>query len=531
MKIFSGALGVVFIICGLCLAFPSSASATPITDTAWARLYSGPGNAGDIPVAMKLDASLNVVITGSSPGTGTGRDYATIKYDPDGNLLWEQRYDGPGSAADTACALWVDGAGNIYVTGGSVGAGSDYDYATLKYAPNGSLLWERRYNGPANLADRAYGLFVDGSGNVYVTGHSWGLGTGPDYATIKYDAAGNQLWVRRYNRSLNGSDSARAVVADPLGNVYVTGTSYDAFSSFDITTLKYDAAGTLLWTRFYMGNGGVQDRPHDMTIDDLNNIYVTGAAWTAGTRDDYVTLKYDTDGNLLWDRLYDGTGHWYDYARVIVVDPSYNVYITGGSDGPAPFADEITTLKYDAAGTQLWVGRYGGPFPGDDAIGYGLYVGPTGDVYVGGYSDSVLTDYSLLRYGADGTPKEARRFNINEYSEDMAYALAVDGDGYMYLTGTSDATGQTDYSTVKFVPCVCPYQADGDEDGFTTGIDLARIIDILYQGAANLSDQGCPSYRFDLDCDGFVTSVDLSLIIDFLYAGGDAPCDPCAPGF
>ena len=122
-------------------------------------------------------------------------------------------------------------------------------------------------------------------------------------------------------------------------------------------------------------------------------------------------------------------------------------------------------------------------------------------------------------------------FNINEYTEDMAYALAVDDDGYMYLTGTSNPNGQADYSTVKFVPCICPYQGDGDEDGFVTGVDFARIVDILYQGAFNLSDQGCPSYRFDLDCDGFVTPIDLSLIIDYLFAGGDAPCDPCAPGF
>lgn len=531
MKTFGGALAVILTLCGLVIAQPLPSFATAITDTAWARLYTGPGNAADIPVALKLDASGDVIVTGSSPGTGTGRDYATLKYDPDGVLLWEKRYDGSGSDADTACALWVDETGNIYVTGGSVGAGSSYDYATLKYAPDGTLLWERRYNGPANLEDRAYGLFVDATGNVYVTGHSWGLGTGPDYATIKYDAAGTQLWVKRYNRTVNGSDSARVVQVDASGNVYVTGTSFDPTTSFDIVTLKYNAAGTLQWTRVYQGNGGVQDRPFDMTLDEAANVYVTGAAWTGGTRDDYVTLKYDTDGNLLWDRLYDGTGHWYDAALVVKVDPAHNVYITGGSDGPSPFASDIATVKYDANGTFLWDRRYDGPIGGGDAIGYGLYVNSAGDVYVGGFSDSVLTDYTILRYAADGTPKEARRYNVSNYTEDLAYALAVDGDGYMYLTGTSNPAGQPDYSTVKFVPCICSFQGDSDEDGFVTAIDLGRIVDILFVGAYNLSDQGCPSYRFDLDCDGFVTALDLTRMIDYLFASGVAPCDPCVTGF
>jgi len=60
------------------------------------------------------------------------------------------------------------------------------DYATLKYDANGNLLWERRYNGPGNGHDYPTSLFVDNQGNVYVTGDSWGSGTYYDYATIKY---------------------------------------------------------------------------------------------------------------------------------------------------------------------------------------------------------------------------------------------------------------------------------------------------------------------------------------------------------
>ena len=141
---------------------------------------------------------------GSSYGGSSGSDYATLKYDPDGKLLWENRYNGPGNSDDSASAIAVDGNGNVYVTGGSHGGCSDLDYATLKYDPDGKLLWENRYNGPGNGEDRASAMAVDGNGNVYVTGGSYGGSCGVDYATLKYDPDGKLLWEKRYNGPGNG---------------------------------------------------------------------------------------------------------------------------------------------------------------------------------------------------------------------------------------------------------------------------------------------------------------------------------------
>jgi hypothetical protein len=139
---------------------------------------------------------------------------------------WVASY-GP-SEANFASALAVDNIGNVFVTGNSLSPGSDpdqhaYDYATVKYDNDGNQTWAARYDGPAGGEDVPTALAVDASGNAYVTGRSDALGTAYDYATIKYDSGGNQVWVARYDGPGHIYDKASDITVDNAGNVYVTG--------------------------------------------------------------------------------------------------------------------------------------------------------------------------------------------------------------------------------------------------------------------------------------------------------------------
>jgi hypothetical protein len=144
----------------------------------------------------------------------------------------------------------VDGSGNFYVTGYTWGgwnwdSGSGSDYTTIKYSGAGKELWLKRYNGPGNREDYAYAVAVDASGNIYVTGSSAGADLEADYcdyATIKYSSAGVQLWVDRYDGPGEWGDSddvANAIAVDKSGNVYVTGESTGSDTGFDYATIKY----------------------------------------------------------------------------------------------------------------------------------------------------------------------------------------------------------------------------------------------------------------------------------------------------
>ncbi len=102
------------------------------------------------------------------------------------------------------------------------------------------IAWIANYTSGVRVpsSDYATAIALDGSGNVYVTGWSYGSGTSADYATVKYNASGVEQWVARYDGPANSSDEASAIAVDGAGNVCVTGTTTFA-DGYRYTTIKY----------------------------------------------------------------------------------------------------------------------------------------------------------------------------------------------------------------------------------------------------------------------------------------------------
>jgi hypothetical protein len=382
----------------------------------WVTRYNGPGNTDDIAYALTIDDAGNVYVTGWSWGSSGGYAYATIKYDSSGAEQWVARYSGPaaeGNNWDYAYALAVDNTGNVYVTGWSEGPGSGDDYATVKYDSSGIEQWVVRYNGPVNGDDEAYAIAVDDAGNVYVTGWSEGSGTGYDYATVKYDSSGAEQWVARYDGSGSGVDWACALAVDGAGNVYVTGWSWGTGSGDDYATVKYDSLGDEEWSTRYYGLGNDMDRARAIVVDDVGNVYVTGESWGAGTEHDYATVRYVFTGAERWVARYDGPDRGWDYAHSLAVDDAGNVYVTGESWGAGTGLD-YATVQYDSSGAEQWVARYDGP-DNDDDVAYALAIDNGGNVYVTGWSDGIGTgkDYATIKYSSVGI-EEDTGFRIHD---------------------------------------------------------------------------------------------------------------------
>ena len=377
---------------GIVMFLFASTLAAQVTEE-WVARYDGPASYRDIAYAMAIDDAGNVYVTGESDGSETYQDYATIKYNSSGTEQWVARYDGPASGNDGACAIGIDGAGNVYVTGSSEGSGTRSDYATVKYSPSGTEQWVARYDGPTSYEDEARAMAIDGAGNVYVTGQSACSETGWDYATVKYNTSGTEQWVARYDAAIN-YDAACAIATDGAGNVYVTGRSVCSETYWDYATVKYNTSGTEQWVARYDAASSY-DVVYAIAIDDAGNVYVTGRSEDSGTYQDYATVKYNSSGTEQWVARYDAAIDW-DKAFAIAVDGAGNVYVTGES-GCSETGYNYATVKYSSSGAEQWVARYDGPRSGED-LAYAIAVDGAGNVYVTGRSSWPNSDYATIKY-------------------------------------------------------------------------------------------------------------------------------------
>lgn len=310
----------------------------------WVAKYNGTGNSDDDVRSITVDRFGYVYVTGASTGIGTDNDFATLKYSPTGQQLWVSRYNGPGNYIDIAFSIKLDSLLNVYVSG-SRDNGSNSDFATIKYNNSGQQQWLAIYSGPSNGRDVAQSMTVDSSGNVYVTGDSYGGVTSYDYATIKYSTSGQQLWVARYNGTGNSYDEPRSITVDKTGNVYVTGGSKGIGTLADYATVKYNTSGQQLWAARYNNPRDSSDDAYSIAVDTSGNVYVAGSSHGIGTSDDFATIKYNAQGVEQWITRFNGPANYADIAYSLVIDKLGSVYVAGVSSGVGTSYD-FTTVKY-----------------------------------------------------------------------------------------------------------------------------------------------------------------------------------------
>ena len=418
----------------------------------WIHRYPGYGSSGARDIAV--DNSGNVYVTGWGFNVSTSRDYLTIKYSSTGDTLWVRYYDGGAGFFDEAYSLVIDDMGNVYVCGKSIASGSQYDIATIKYNGAGIEQWVARYNGVGDDDDEGYDIAIDDSGHIYVTGFSFLVGNRDHYITIKYDNSGNTLWTATYGGPDSVGCRAHAIDLDDSGNVYVTGEGYASASFRDIVTVKYDASGNEEWVASYNGlTTYADDAAYDIAYHN-GFVYVTGESENANYDADYFTIKYTNSGDTLWTSRYAGPAGSDDEALAIVVDDVDNVFITGESFGVGS-SNDYATIKYTSTGTQEWVSRYNGPDNlGDEANS--IAVDDIGNVYVTGrsYATAPYTpenDYLTVKYDASGNEQWAARYDGTGHTQDDAHAITVDNAGYVYITGESiGTTSYEDVVTIKY---------------------------------------------------------------------------------
>jgi uncharacterized delta-60 repeat protein len=369
----------------------------------WARNYDGPSHYGDDINDLAVDVDGNIYVTGGAYG-GSGSDYVTIKYNPQGQQVWMAVYDGAGGH-DYGKALALDFHGNVYVTGWSeVSSSNSYrDIVTIKYSPQGQQNWAVRYDGPFHENETGEDLAVDKLGNVYVTGYTLvgpATGTNANYITIKYDARGVQQWIATYDNSFGGEDQAKWLKLDLTGNVYVTGSSGEGVSPLwakDVLTIKYKNSGQQLWTARFDGQAYDSfESPSALALDQPGNLLISTGTTNGINYGTFIVLKYDNDGFLQWADYGNPEQRLYD----LVVDEESNVYLTGSYYLTNDNFDCIT-LKYDPNGNILWWTRFG--LVNKVEIGRCIALDQDDNILIGGTTAAIATinffeDFLTLKY-------------------------------------------------------------------------------------------------------------------------------------
>lgn len=392
-------------------------------EKAWITFLGGAGEDHVLWQSVDIDRNGNLCVAGFSAAswgspiqayTG-GTEAFVAKLDMEGHLLWNTFL---GSAdEDIARAVTWDRQGNIYVLGRSDATwgapvapyNGPRDSFVAKLAPDGRLLWN------TFLAPNSGGREIVASrdGGVLVTGEcpsTWGapiraFSVASEGYVAKLDADGNLLW----NTFLGGNDMdmAMALAEDPEGNLYVAGGSMGTWGSpnqahtgtgnYDGCLAKLDADGRLIWNAFY--GSAAYDIFNGIEVDRAGNLILVGEGagnWGnpiqeySGGDNEVFASKVDRNGNLIWNTFM-GTFR-NDRIPSVAVDGNGHAYVTGYSEvswgepwNSFSGGKEAFAAKLDSSGNRLW------------------------NAFLG----------SAL--------------------EDLAYAVAADGNGNIGVVGTSDA--------------------------------------------------------------------------------------------
>ena len=454
---------------------------------AWTSFFDNAPQLADFNAMIGRDAAGNVYTGGTSliVDDPTGNtDIVLFKTDVNGNRVWSRTFNGAGNYREGLRDMAVDEAGNTYLTGytyyvdGENPALNSYDYVTLKYNTDGDLVWTRMYSGNMGYDDFPLSLKIDSAGNTYVGGYSWGINTYANYATVKYDADGNQVWAKRYAGGYG--EILNELEVDAAGNVYVTGTSNrtSAGGAEDIVTIKYLPDGTQAWFNRYNSPSDLSDEGYELEINAAGDVLILGESYDFDVYDTIIHKIDGASGTAVWTRSVTGiTPDRLTAPTGLKLDPAGKMILSGMIYDEVSYDVDSFVAKLDAESVLEWSKIYDGPsdddFDGDTKVTFDA----AGNIYTAVSSEGFAnSDIQVLKYLADGTLDWTYRFGnpylgddwVLDWQDDTGQnTILLDTQGNVYIAGNSYVPEQsTDLVAFKLEPVAqmraAPFDFDGD---------------------------------------------------------------------
>lgn len=426
-----------------------------------------------------------------------GSAAAQVTLGPPGPVTWcNARFSRVYRAAqnDVPTAAAVDASGNTYVTGYTqspnfpvtpgafdTSYNGGMDGFVLELSPTGSIVYATFLGGTSD--DWGFGIAVDGQGQAFVAGITFGQGFpvtagafdptfngGDDQFVTKLSAGGSTLV---YSTFLGGTDLDKAwgIAVDGGGRAYVTGDSLSAdfpttpgaFDPFkgagrDATVVALAPAGdSLHYATFVKGNSW--DSGMGIAVDPTGSAYVAGLT---------SSVDFPVTPGAAQPAYGGGSGDGF----VVRLSPSGASLVMGTYLGGTSY-EEVAAIAVDGTGAAFALGDTNST---DFPVTAGAF-----DATLGGSQDSFVT-----RLAPGGSAFSYSTF-LGGTQYEVAGGLAVDSQGSAHVVGT---TASTDFPVT---PGACQLQNGGDSDGYVVHMSPAgsTLIYGTYMGAARSEGAWC----------------------------------------
>lgn len=415
-------------------------------------------------------------------------------FDPDGALSWAQTYTGISeSDEDEAIDLATDARGNVVLTGRN-----DGDWATIKYAADGEVLWIRRL-GQGAESDWPYDMAIDRSGSIVVGGFIGDTDATPQTPhLVKYSPSGDTLWSVNIPVEPNASARVERVAVDGQDNVYAGIAQLllrRNHTQWDVVIDKHSPNGAWLWRR-QRANPSLSEYLSGFVVDSAGNLFIHGETYDFPL---YTWFeKYSPDGELLWSQEFIGTR--FNETVLAMDEARTRLYVLGGTD-EAP----LTLMQVDAVtGEWGWRAQVPIPPPPTGAIG-GIAIDSHGNLIVIGrtikgrryWAEDIR--FTLTKFTPEGRELWTYVHPTN-WRRPGPWSLKIDAEDNIYVWGIEVAKLQ-----------MLPVRSEGDlnDDRVVDDADLLAV----------LANQGTGDFAGDVNEDGVVDSADLEIVLEYYGMG------------
>jgi hypothetical protein len=255
----------------------------------WGTTWGGGSYEGGYDIGF--DAIGNIYVAAESYSTGPCCSAVLLKFSPAGLLLNQTSYKGPANY-DSAYSLAVDSNFNVILTGISW----DYSYSPvhnsiliLKYDPTGNLLWQENWSTPFPGQDQSWAFHAvttDKAGNIYIGGGHSDDCENPDFTQCDFDALllklnanGGFVWAIT-SGNVGTYDTAASIALDNQGHLYVEAINSGGISP-ELFVKRFDTNGNFLSQMVWNSQGtiqSIQSNQVGMAVTPAGEIFVTGSA-------------------------------------------------------------------------------------------------------------------------------------------------------------------------------------------------------------------------------------------------------------